>query len=490
MNLFENKIELNRSTLGDSKAPIVYIKGDVYPYKDIIKKFGGKWNNPNKVWFWFLDKSDPQKTIDTYIKPALAEIRDIKNIPLEIDEIIAAMGSESPSSNPDISISKADENDVKNKLKAFKEMLVNIESDEEFKDIMGKLVSLKAAQGYNFTLGNTILIMVQNPKATIVNSRSNWEKAYNRKVKPNAKPLFIYAPQGMKKTLTKDEKEVETNKFLASVGKRSQNELTPNEKIKLNTILRGSTYASRFVFAPVFDVSDTEQIEGTEDFIAKANEVKKDIKWFEDNMISDEVRPIYRGLLSFGESKGISIDLVDDLGGARGVSASGAIRLLKNEGNDVGLTKTLVHEIAHELLHQSYLKKKGDEASKFHVGRLDTATVEQQAELSAWMFMYAFGFDVKTTSLNYTVMWGGDKNNMVKVFDTVSGVVNYLIGYVNNFIKNDTLNEIISEQVGKMISPNDIADLLGLSDEYNEIKQGVELTERLRVKVLNKVILD
>ncbi len=104
--------------------------------------------------------------------------------------------------------------------------------------------------------------------------------------------------------------------------------------------------------------------------------------------------------------------------------------------------------------------------------------------------MYAFGFDVKTTSLNYTVMWGGDKNNMVKVFDTVSGVVNYLISYVNNFIKNDTLNEIISEQVGKMISPNDIADLLGLSDEYNEIKQGVELTERLRVKVLNKVILD
>jgi len=485
----EPNLKLFKSKLGT--APIVYIKGDVYPFKDILKARNAKWNNANKFWFWFLGKNE-NETIERIIKPALKEIKDSQNIPLEIDELIKNIDANPPSQNPDLSVSSEDENKIKEKLQNFKEMLVNIEDDEQFKETIGKLIAFKAAQGYDFSFGNTILIWVQNQNATIVNSRKNWLEKYNRTVNENARPLMVWAPQGVNQKIPKDKEELVKQEFYKSLGKSSYNELTPNEKLRLDKILRGYSSATRFKFVPVYDVADTTQIQGTEDYIEKAKEAGNGIKWFEDNMLSDEVRPIYKGLLDFCEEKGIKTELIDDLGGARGVSASGAIKLLKNEGNDVGLTKTFAHEITHELLHQKYLSQKGGDESKFFLGRgMGKATIEQQAELSAWMFMYAFGFDLKTTSLNYTIMWGGNKDNMVKVFETVSGVVNYLIDYVNRKIK--TIDETQGNpQHGAHISPDEIANLLGFGKEYNIIKHKEdkplqELHERLLIKIMNRL---
>ena len=475
--LNEADIKLFKTKLGEKS--IVYIKGDVYPFKDLIKARNAKWNPTNKFWFWFLGKNE-QETIDKIIKPALKEIKETQNLPLEIDELIKNISENNPSANPDLGISKQDEEDIKKKLTNFKEMLINIEDDEQFKETMAKIIAFKGAQGYEFTIGNTILILIQNPKATIVNSKSNWLEKYNRTVNENARQLMIWAPQGVNNKISKDKAELIKQNFLNKANKKSYNELTPNEKLKLDKELRGYSYATKFKFAPVYDVADTKQIEGTEDYIEKAKEAKKDIKWYEDNLISDEVRPIYQSLMDFCDEKGIKTELIDDLDGARGSSGSGIIQLLRSEGNDVGLTKTL----AHEIIHQKYLSTKGDETSKFYIGRgITLQTIEQQAELSAWMFMYAFGFDTKTTSLNYTIMWGGDKDNMVRVFDAVSNVVNYLIDYVNR--KITTLEESKGNPShGNHITPEEIASMLGVEKDYKEIKQKQEIKESLRKRFI------
>lgn len=476
-----NEIKLFKSKLktDSGEYPIVYITGDVFPYKEILKSKNAKWNNPNKFWFWFLGKNE-QETIERLVKPALAQIKQAQNLPLDIDEIIKNITENNPSNNPELKLTKQEEEDIKAKLADFKEMLVNIEDDEQFKETMASIIAFKGAQGYDFTFGNTILILIQNPKATIVNSKKNWLEKYNRTVNENAKPLMVWAPQGNKGKNSKEKQEEIKQEYLISVGKKSYDELTPNEKIRLDKLLRGKIITSRFKFAPVYDVSDTTQIEGTEDYIEKAKAAKKDIKWYEENLLSDEVRPIYQALMDFCEDKGITTQLIDDLDGARGSSGSGIIQLLRNEGNDVGLTKTLAHEITHELLHQKYLSNKGDETSKFYVGRgISHQTVEQQAELSAWMFMYAFGFNLKTTSLNYTIMWGGNKENMVRVFDTVSGVVNYLIDYVNKRLT--TLDESQGNPShGDHVTPDEIARLLGVEKDYNVIKQKQQIKESLR----------
>lgn len=491
--ILESDVKIVKGTMGT--APIAYVKGDVYASKDILKKYNAKWNGTNKFWFWFLNKNNPQETIDKIIRPALAELKKSQNVPVdeiekEIDQILASMETEGPSANPDLGVSADTEKNIKDKLQAFKERLVNIENDEQFKETMGKILALKAAQGYQFSFGNSILIMIQNENAGIVNSRKNWLEKYNRTVNENATPLMVWAPQGINQKLSKDKEDLLKAEFLKKSGKKPGDKLTPNEQFQLDRLLKGYTYATKFKFVPVFAQKDTTQIEGTEDYIQAAKDSQKDIQWFEDNMLSDEIRPIYKGLIDFTEEKGIKFEMVDDLDGSRGVSANGAIRLLKNEGNDVGLTKTLAHEITHELLHQKYLSTKGDETSKFFLGTTEgRAAVEQQAELSAWMFMYAFGFDLKTTSLNYVLMWGGDKDKMVKVFDTVSSSVNYLIDFVNKKIKS--IDEGMGGHThGKHITPDEIANLIGVGSEYQALKSGNTPeadVEELKERILRKL---
>lgn len=476
--LLEINLNLQKGKKGD--YDIYYIKGDVYGFKDILKKYGVKWDGQAKMWFWFVDKNNPEKTLET-IKKALSEVKEIQNLPIEIDEIINTIQSESPSSKPEIGITKEDEELIKSRLQAFKEMILNIENDEDFKKIMSQIIAIRGAQGYKFSLKNAILIFIQNRNAGIVNNRSNWLSKYNRIVNDNAKPLLVYAPQGQKIFKSKEEKEILKKQFLIKLGKKSYNDLTPNEKIRLDKILNDTIIASKFKLVPVYSQHDTTQIEGKEDYIKKAQDTQKEIQWFEDNMISDEVRPLYNGLLDFGKTHGLTIELVDDLDGARGVSKSGLVQILKNNGNDVGLTKTLAHEITHELLHQKYLKMTKNPMGKYKIDKmLDRGTIEQQAELSAWMFMHAFGFDIKTTSLNYTVMWGGNKENMIVVFDTVVGVVNELIKHVNSNMGN--LNENGAAQ-GHLYTPDEVADLLGLKPQYNQIKQQKHLKESLRKKL-------
>lgn len=95
--------------------------------------------------------------------------------------------------------------------------------------------------------------------------------------------------------------------------------------------------------------------------------------------------------------------------------------------------------------------------------------------------MYAFGFDLKTTSLNYVLLWGGDKDKMVKVFDTVSSSVNYLIDFVNKKIKSVT-EEMGSHTHGKHISPDDIAKVLGVEKEFKELEK-----QKLKERILRKL---
>lgn len=483
--LLKEDISIKQTKFGN--YDVYYLKPEnkqdsdiIYQNNKILSKHGAKFNNPNKVWFWFVDKTDPQKTIEK-IKIAIDELNktaapsgnsDAEKLIIDIDKVLTAISIEDPAKREDFNLTPDEQKQIENKLEAFKQMLVNIEDDEQFKETMKNIIDFKSAQGYEFSLLNALLIILQNRKATIVNSKSNWISKYNRTVNPNAKTLLVWAPSGARFAQPKEKIAAAKTDYYKKIGKKQGDPLTPREKFDLDKITKSKIQATSFKLVPVYDAADTTQIEGTEDFIKKAQEAKKDIKWFEENMISDEVRPIYKGLIDFAQDKGIKIELIDDLDGARGQSASGAISILKNEGNDVGLTKTLAHEVTHELLHQKYLSKKGDETSQFFIGTSEgRAAVEQQAELSAWMFMYAFGFDLKTTSLNYVILWGGDKNKMVSVFDTVSKVVNYLIDEVNKKIKQPVDEEQGSSTHGTHISPQDIAQILGVEKTYNKLIQ-------------------
>lgn len=431
----------------------------------ILKKNNAKFDFNKKVWFWFYNEKNEQIVLNT-IKKTIEEINLAKKVVSDVDKLITLIDKEKPSEAKDSEVTKEEEEKVKAKLQSFKTMLLNIDNDEDFKETMKKIIDLHAIRGGGYSFVNTLLVFIQNPKAKKVHGKIDWFDKFNRNVKPDAKPILIWAPTG--KTIGKPKEKIEQEKeeFFKKIKKTQKDTLTPKEKFDLDKITKKKVIASSFKLVKVYDVSDTVQIEGKEDYIKSAESVKDTIKWFEDNMISEEVRPIYQALLDFCEENNIKTELVDDLGGSRGVSTSGLIKILKNEGNDVGLTKTLAHEITHELLHQTYQQKKGGKLSYLFVGRDSRETVEQQAELSAWMLMYAFGFDLKTTSLNYTLLWGGNKENMIEVFDTVTKVVNVLIIYINRKTKMLTESPKLT---AKLFKPIDVAELLGVEDEYEEL---------------------
>ena len=95
--------------------------------------------------------------------------------------------------------------------------------------------------------------------------------------------------------------------------------------------------------------------------------------------------------------------------------------------------------------------------------------------------MASYGFDLKTTSLNYVAIWGADKEAMIKVFDTVTGVVNLLLDEINQRVNDPqgVPNEGMVQEAGnansqaKHITPDDIARTLGVQSDFNQVKREV-----------------
>jgi len=490
---FKLKRSVETSKQG-KKYKIVYIDPNeseikIYPHTSILKKYGAKWNNLKKVWFWFYNDENYEDIKENNIKPALREILKIEKKPTdEVDEYLDAAEElinslENIQSNV---LPKEDEIKIRKSLEDLRNEIVNIDNDEEFKKTMKIVQSFRSIKDHGYSLYNSMLILLQDRKATWVKSRSVW-KMFNRVVNKEAPIIWLVKPKHMRSKLSKTEREKIKKDFYKKHNLNPQDTLKdkPGLKHKLNIEL-GLIFKNSFEWYPTYDVRFTTQIEGKKDYYEEFKK-KEDVKWAEDDLIDEKVRPIYNALIDFAHSKDIKIDMSDDLGGAKGVSKSGSIEVLKNEGNDVGLTKTLAHEIAHELLHQTYVKSKDPDFEQFFIGKDSRGVVEQQAEIAAWMVMASYGFDLKTTSINYALLWGGDKESMLKVFDTVTNVVNLMIKHINDYLKkqNNDNNTPLSEEENvnihpaKYITPDEMAKFLGVENQYQQAKKDSEQQTKL-----------
>lgn len=465
---------------------------NTFTYRQVFKDYGAEWSMspkfknifpPHSVgfWFWFIGKTEDQwrNTYDRRIKPALEKVHSIEGVPPEeskesliasLDAIIEKIQTAQPSYDSDVILSKEDKQKILGKLNDFKTMLTNIDNDEDFKVVIKKLMAFKSAQGHQFSLPNTFLVMVQRPEAKMVKSKSNW-LSYNRTINNDATPIFLWKPSksGMI-PYSKMEKDKIIRKYLDEIGKRSVDELSPQEKERLAPKISGRFNGKDFELYDAYDISDTTLIDGREDLIQPSLQSNLDIKWNESNEIDENVRPIYSALVDFAEKIGIEVVQADAsvMGGALGFSSSGKITILKNDGNDVGLTKTLGHELSHELLHQTYANEKDPELKQYFIGREEgRELVEQQAELTAWMVMASFGYDLKTTSLNYVAIWGGRPESMVGVFDSVSKAANLLISEIMK--RKIALKEVEVPTGVKHYSPMDVANILGVKKQFQDV---------------------
>ena len=485
MNILNEAFTVTRATTSNGKNIAIVDPNKPenkrsFEFKDIFKENGANWDKFNKYWFWWLS-DDPKKTewiFNNKIKPAVEQVHKAEgaspdessaSLIATIDSIINNVQSASVAPEPDANNASASEKDnVLDKLDKFKQRILNLENDEEFKKTLKAIMDFKNSQGHQISFFNTLLVWIQKSDATMTKSKSNWNYV-NREILPNATRILIWSPakNAMIKP-NKDQTEAITQDYLSRNKVRKVADLPVGEQERLRVRLRGTLGRKEFDLVVHYDISDTKVMEGKED---KVNyEEYKNIKWFDEKKLDDRVKPIYNALLSFAQENGIKVDLADKIGGgeARGVSKNGSIEILQNEGNDVGLTKTLAHEISHELLHQTYLKDKNDKFKDYFVGTAEgRGLVEQQAELSAWMVMTQYGFDL-VTAFNYVAMWGANPEGMIKVFDTVARTVNMLLNYIDGHIKGN-VQETEDVSPEHHVDAMDVAKALGVEKQFNQV---------------------
>lgn len=111
---------------------------NTYQYKDEIKKYGAKWLSNLKTWGWFTN-GNPD-VYNKFIKPCLEYLVSVEQNPnneeRNVINIIDKLISELDNGNIDSfdsTASKFNAEAVKSRLNNFKQELINIVSDEEFK---------------------------------------------------------------------------------------------------------------------------------------------------------------------------------------------------------------------------------------------------------------------------------------------------------------------------------------------------------------------
>ena len=123
-------------------------------------------------------------------------------------------------------------------------------------------------------------------------------------------------------------------------------------------------------------------------------------------------------LFEFVQSQGVELSYSERIAPAKGLSHGGKITLLSGM-KPAEEFSTLVHEIAHEMLHR------GDRRT------LTTKQVrETEAEAVAFVVCKASGLETGTASADYIQLWHGDANLLRESLEAVQQTAAVILGAI------------------------------------------------------------
>ena len=221
-------------------------------------------------------------------------------------------------------------------------------TSEKYRDLL-RVMSLF----HNYSANNCLLIALQCPHASYVAGYTSWRNNFHRQVKKGEKAIRIISPIKCKKKNEEDEEE---------------------ERIG-------------FKSASVFDISSTYQIPDMEPVTIGVEDLQGHVENYKDF------------LHAFQSISPVPVDFRLFDGDARGYySDAEKIIVIQDGMTERQSVKTLVHEIAHAMLHT---KEKLQEHKK------DRKQKELEAESVAYIVCEHYGFDSEDYSFPYIIGWGG-----------------------------------------------------------------------------------
>jgi|GEM_PF-3038483 len=269
---------------------------------------------------------------------------------------------------------------VSKQLEEGVKQFFNSDSYKEYLAVMGKF--------RHYSFNNTMLIAMQFPEARLVAGYNDWKNKFHRYVRKGEKGIRVIAPVTTTKEVMADKMDPSTGKLVRDA------EGNPVKEKKTVTF-------HNFKMTSVFDVSQTEgeplpalgthQISGTvEDY----DRFMKAIR---------ELSPVP---ITFGSIPG------DDVNGY--FDPENHKIVVKEDMSEMQTMKTLIHEVAHALLHSR------EQMAKDGVQK-DRETKEVEAESVAYTVCRMFGLDTSAYSFPYIASWssGKDMKELKASMDTI-----------------------------------------------------------------------
>ena len=231
------------------------------------------------------------------------------------------------------------------------------------------------AKFHNYSFNNTLLIAMQRPDATLVAGFNAWKNKFNRYVKKGEKGIQIIAPAPIKEV--EEREKIDKDTGLAVLNENGEPEMERVEYV-----------VPRFRVTTVFDVSQTD---GEPIPSLEVNELTASVKDYA--LLTAAIEQVSPVPMRFdeieGDAKGYYSDADKEI----------CIQVGMGESQTI---KTIIHEVAHAMLHNSDLMEQSGEEK-------DRLTKETEAESIAFTVCSALGIDTSDYSFPYVASWASGK---------------------------------------------------------------------------------
>lgn len=259
---------------------------------------------------------------------------------------------------------------------------------------------------HNYSFNNSLLIALQLPQASLVAGYSKWKNTFHRQVEKGQKSIKIIAPSPYKIDKIQDKIDPNTNRpMLDAKGN------VIKEKVKV--------VVPAYKVTNVFDVSQTSG----EPLPSLVNELSGNVD--EYNKFIEAIKRT--------STVPIKFEKIDT--NAKGYyNIENKCIVIKDNMSQVQTAKTLIHEIAHSILHE---KETGIEKEA------DRNTKEVQAESVAYATCQHFNIDTSDYSFGYIAGWSSGKeveelrNSMNVIRQTTSDLINGIEKNMTMLIEKD-----------------------------------------------------
>ena len=234
---------------------------------------------------------------------------------------------------------------------------------------------LTMSKFHNYSFNNTLLIAMQRPDATLVAGYNAWKNKFNRYVKKGEKGIQIIAPAPVKER--EEREKIDKDTGLTVLNESGEPEIEVVERV-----------IPRFRVTTVFDYAQTD---GEPLPTLEVNELTARVKDY--TLLKEAIEQVSPVPIRFGEIEGNAKGYYSHM------DKEICVRADMSESQTI---KTMIHEVAHAMLHDSdQMKQRGEEK--------DQLTKETEAESIAFTVCSALGIDTSDYSFPYVASWASGK---------------------------------------------------------------------------------